>query len=409
MKNPFAKAEQTQSFLKCLIYGESGTGKTFFALNSPRPCAMIDLEAGSAHYGSHETIGGFDRITTKSLRQIEEAIKFCEGGYYKTLVIDPITMLWDLLQQAGLEIAQNRARGKSEYEVALTFKDWGILKKKYSSLMTSLVNLPCHVVMTARSKDLIEELPNGKMKVVGVKAEAEKGTPYWMDIVLHLEMDKKKRFATVVKDRVEIYKTGERIENPSLSLWGDVAGGIGNVQRLSTDDEVAQENADALADDFGEPRRQSWAKQKSDFDSQPAPIDAGQNRNGRPVDAGTKAKDAPIDWPRFWVAIKEIGVTPDECHAIMEVDSLKDCKPAEVRALPARLNQFLASDAKDDVPRLLAELTQDLDCAESLMQVNERWLAWSEQVEGKLSPLAQIRANAIAKKFQGGWRELEAL
>jgi len=307
-KNPFVKAEKIQRFLKVLIYGASGTGKTYFALNSPRPCAIIDLEGGSAHYATHPIIGGFDRISTKSLPEIEQAIRFCESGQYKTLVVDPITVIWQLLQDAAMEAVLRRNNGrKSETELALTPRDWGAIKRKYNSLMTTLVNLPCHVVLCSREKDLVEVDNKGNMRVVGQKADAEKSTPYLPDVTLQLTIVNKLRVGVVHKDRTSTFSLLEAVDGPTLNHWPIGESGNGNsAERLQTDDEIVGTNATYFA--FEERPTQ---QQRSTSQNSPPPAPKPQppvstDPNRHPNEGWQTAKKMLVDTAQAAGVIGEV-------------------------------------------------------------------------------------------------------
>ena len=65
-------------------------------------------------------------------------------------------------------------------------------------LMTKLVNLPMHVILTGRLKDEYRGRGGDVIKV-GVKMEAEKSTPYAPDICFRLEMEDGKGLAAFLK------------------------------------------------------------------------------------------------------------------------------------------------------------------------------------------------------------------
>ncbi len=107
----FAKASATERRLKVFAYGPSGKGKTYFALSFAKAgrMALIDTEGGAALYGGRFD---FDVLHTKDfatvMRAVEE-MKTDGGKTYHTLVIDPITVLWQTLQDAGQTLAEARA------------------------------------------------------------------------------------------------------------------------------------------------------------------------------------------------------------------------------------------------------------------------------------------------------------
>ena len=102
MNTGFKKAVvDTTTRLKMLVYGDSGVGKTVTALSFPKP-AVIDTERGTTYYGDKFA---FDVLPTTSwhetIKNLEALVKDPNG--YKTLVIDPFSILYDDLQEKHLK------------------------------------------------------------------------------------------------------------------------------------------------------------------------------------------------------------------------------------------------------------------------------------------------------------------
>ena len=66
MKNPFKPAEATARFLKILLFGLSGTGKTIAALSFPG-VAVVDAEGGTTLYRGRPGIPPFLVMDAKTL------------------------------------------------------------------------------------------------------------------------------------------------------------------------------------------------------------------------------------------------------------------------------------------------------------------------------------------------------
>jgi hypothetical protein len=227
--NPFRPAEQVAPKVKALVYGASGVGKTYLALTSPGPIAVIDTEGGTAFYANRvgpKGLSRFDVLPTKTFAQVEAALVYLRANPkdYETLVIDPVTVLYETLQDAAQD---RRAEVRHNAEADLEMLDWQRIKRAYKRLMTDLVNLPMHVVVTARETDLTEErVTTGGRKErvkIGHKPDAEKSTPYYFDTTIRLVPAAKGREAVIEKDRTGTHALNARLLNANFAALFDKA------------------------------------------------------------------------------------------------------------------------------------------------------------------------------------------
>jgi hypothetical protein len=234
-------SDQGKKYLKILVYGESGVGKTWFGLMAQGRKAVIDTENGTAFYGKKFK---FDVLKTKTYSDVKKAISLIEKqpNKYDVLIIDPITNIYQTLKDAAYVVAERRSKDKDN--VALTHRDWGIVKQKFGSLITALCNLPCHVVITGWSKDIFEGEGNS-MKKIGTRADADKKIEYQPDVKIHLTTDKSgNRFGIVEKDRTMTYQTGQRVPDISFNAFLPAVSPDGMESRLQTEEEASEEDAD---------------------------------------------------------------------------------------------------------------------------------------------------------------------
>jgi hypothetical protein len=187
--NPFVQAVPVQKKLKVLIYGPSGSGKTIAALSWPRP-AVVDAESSTDMYRGRP---GFDFTVfdTKNIADLERAIQFVredKGKSIDTLIIDPITVFYDVLKEATARASKTGELG---------FREWAKINNRMKSLYNSLTNLPVHVVVVAR-ESVEYETVNGELRKVGAKADSDKAVPYIFDFVVKMNTD---HSGVIVKSR----------------------------------------------------------------------------------------------------------------------------------------------------------------------------------------------------------------
>ena len=198
MESPFEVAQARKKKLKILVWGAEGVGKTTFALCFPKP-VLFDLDGGADYYGENSQ---FDVLRTTDLARIKQAIDWLDEhpGSYETVVIDPITIYWELVQQWWQEVFLRRQQGnqnKKEYFI-LGPSEWDKIKRSYRRFLDRLIQLDANVVVTAREREKMARTSTGEYQQDGAKPDAERTTGYVFDVVLRLHRD---FVATVEKDR----------------------------------------------------------------------------------------------------------------------------------------------------------------------------------------------------------------
>lgn len=241
--NPFRAAEAVAPRVKCLIYGPSGVGKTYLSLTAPGKVAVIDTEGGTAFYANRAGLSEFDVLPTKTFNDVTRAVAYLRDhpGEYETFVIDPVTVLYETLQDAA---QFKRASRRNDPDADLEMLDWQRIKRAYKTLMTDLVNLPMHVIVTARERDETEQRGREFVKI-GVRPDAEKGTAYYFDVIVRLTAKDGKRAAVVEKDRTGLLPAD--VAGPTfakLFTKAIKAGAGATAERTVADDSAAAE-ADA--------------------------------------------------------------------------------------------------------------------------------------------------------------------
>lgn len=198
------KPEAVEKRLKMLVYGPAGVGKTTAAIQFPSSY-LIDLERGSENYA--ETIKKAESVifSTTNPDDVKAEVKtlLTEKHPYKTLIIDPITVLYGGLQDKWNRIFEKYAKTDKEAELQdFGFRYWARVKSEYKSIMRMMTALDMNIICTSHQKDIY----GTGMQRVGVGPDSMKGDEYVFDLVFQLDNAGGKRIAKTIKERAEIGK-----------------------------------------------------------------------------------------------------------------------------------------------------------------------------------------------------------
>lgn len=210
MNNPFSDPKLKVARPRIFLWGPPGAGKTRCALSLGN-VALIDLEKGSQYYKDEFR---FDVMEPKNFEEILVAVRWLATNKhsYNTLVIDPVTVAWDMCQE---EFLVRKRQKKNNPEAEISGGDWKTIKPRYRALMTLLCTIDMNVVVIARSGKNYVDGEGEMLKVDKSDPEApqaEKNTAYIMDTELQLKADRtngKVRFlANARKDRSNRFPVG---------------------------------------------------------------------------------------------------------------------------------------------------------------------------------------------------------
>lgn len=260
----FRKASNIVKKFKIAAYGETGVGKTIFGLTFEEPIYIFDMERGADWYACREVVPGikqatnFNVMNTVSLDEVTDGVREIFAGlkkdinFCKTVIIDPISVLWESCQNAYMK--EKRKKFGPNYQMQM--RDWAELKRPFNWVLMTLLSMPVHMVLLGReSQDL--EFKSGELIVKGTKMQSEKNTPYLADIYMNMftRPDPKtgidRFFSKILKDRTGLLQKGKIIENScyqSLCRLRDEAGISGESQEAPKyeDPEAAAEKDSAL-------------------------------------------------------------------------------------------------------------------------------------------------------------------
>lgn len=191
------KPEVSTKRLKALFFGEPGAGKTTAAIQFPKPY-LIDTERGAENA---QYVAALDRVGGQVFQSndfgdiVQEVTALLSEKHdYRTLIIDPITTVYDDLLQ------------KAERKVGTDFgRHYGEAKKEWKRLGNLLLRVDMNVIITSHQKRLYGD----GMQVVGNTYDGPKGLDYLFDLVFEVAKRGKERVGIVRKTRVEGFPEGE--------------------------------------------------------------------------------------------------------------------------------------------------------------------------------------------------------
>ena len=185
------KPEAVTKRLKLFMFGPAGVGKTTAAIQFPNSY-IIDCEKGTENYEKLINESGSVVFQTTDIMEVIQEIKglLTEKHEFRTLVIDPITTIYnDLLDKCEARVGSDFGR------------HYGAANKEMKRLANLIMSLDMNVVVTAHAKTEYGQ----NLAKLGYTFDGWRQLDYWFDLVVELGKKGKKRFAKVVKTRVETF------------------------------------------------------------------------------------------------------------------------------------------------------------------------------------------------------------
>lgn len=193
-----AKKPQTvRPRLKALFYGNAGSGKTTASISFPN-VYLIDTEQGAIHSSYIKQLeksnGAIFQTTDFDELICEIKCLLTENHNYKTLVIDPLTTIYnDLLEKAAIQVG-------TEFG-----KHYGEANKKIKHLLLLLTKLDMNVIITSHAKNEY----GSNLSVLGTTFDCYKKLDYLFDLVFEIQKRGKERVGMVKKTRLDEFPDGD--------------------------------------------------------------------------------------------------------------------------------------------------------------------------------------------------------
>lgn len=215
-KEPIVNKSEKRGFVT-LLYGDSGTGKTYTALTFPEPIFFIDTEnraINTKHLFKDKKIkivepaqlkkeisksmddifdevASINNLTSELSNYIDKIYKGeIKGG---TIVIDSVSDIWSWIQSwmydrlSKLQTKSGQFRASDDLMSVTSQIDWKVANNKHEGtirILRSLIPYGVNIVFTAKEKSVPEyatKTPSNKEKI-----RCQKDIPFSSDLIFNL-------------------------------------------------------------------------------------------------------------------------------------------------------------------------------------------------------------------------------
>lgn len=183
--------------LKALFYGNAGVGKTYAAIQFPKPY-IIDTEGSTnkpQYVRAIEKVDGAVLMTVDFDDMVNEVRELLTTKHdYKTLIIDSLTLLYnDLLEKAERKVGTDFGR------------HYGEANKRMKQLLNLLFRLDMNVIITSHSKNEYGQ----NLAILGQTFDCYKKLDYLFDLVFEIQKRGTQRIGLVKKSRFETFQDSD--------------------------------------------------------------------------------------------------------------------------------------------------------------------------------------------------------
>lgn len=185
MNLKITKLTEKSQYVKIIVYGRTGVGKTRFAATAP-DVLFIDAEAGTLSIADKP----IDVVTIQDFNQLDEIFDFLLKGdhKYKSVVIDSLT---EVQLKCMDNIIKSEVERKPDRDPDVpTQQNWGKSFNQIRKLIRKFRDLPMNVIIVCEAKDDRDEETGIIYTVPALPGQLANKIPGYIDIVGYMDLRK---------------------------------------------------------------------------------------------------------------------------------------------------------------------------------------------------------------------------
>lgn len=252
MKFDIRPAAKERAKLRLGIAGPAGSGKSYSGLliasGLGGRIGVIDTEHRSAHLYADLIPGGFDVLELPppfSPDNYVAAIHAFEIAGVDTIIIDSLSHAW-----AG-EGGALDMQGKIADKTGNSWAAWRSITPKHNALVEAMLQSPCNIIATMRSKmEYVQDGDGakGKVKKVGLAPVMRDGIEY--EFTIFMEMDQAHN-GFIGKDRTRLFDN-QIIEKPNADIGRQLLDWLNNGIEPAAAPVLREQQVAALSDSISQ-------------------------------------------------------------------------------------------------------------------------------------------------------------
>lgn len=171
----------TRSAVKAIIFGDSGSGKTYTLRTAPRPLLVINVDNSIASLPPEDGIDVYPDIAegrpVSTWEEFTDIVGWLQAGGakdYATVAVDTGTEAGELLKD---HILSEKGPTGRVHPLVMSQADYGLYAELFLEQLRRLRDLSCNVVVNCQTQDLVVEDPNGGTELYRYAAFGGKKTP----------------------------------------------------------------------------------------------------------------------------------------------------------------------------------------------------------------------------------------